>query len=64
MSLLISCSSRALTWGEDWQVKRERKTHLPKRKTHLPSLVAAATSTFLSVTLKHGTVSIIPLAII
>lgn len=43
MSLLVSRSSRALTWGEDWQVKRERKTHLPKRKTHLPSLVAAAT---------------------
>lgn len=60
MSSLVSRSSRALTWGEDWQVKRERKTHLSES----PALLLQQPGTFPSVLLKRGTVSVILFVII
>lgn len=60
MSLLVSRSGRALTWGEDWQVKRERKTHLSESSASL----LQQPGTFPSAPLKCGTVSIILFVII
>lgn len=55
MSLLVSRGGRVLTWGEDWQVKRERKAHLSES----PALLLQQPGTVPSVPLKYGTVSII-----
>lgn len=60
MSPLVSRSGRALTWGEDWQVRRERKSRLSES----PALLLQQPGTFPSVPLKHGTVSIILFVII
>lgn len=49
-----------LKWGEDWQVKRERKTHLSES----PALLLQQPGTFQSVPFKRGTVSIILFVII
>lgn len=60
MSPLVSRSGKVLTWGEDWQVKRERKTHLSES----PALLLQQPGTFPSVPLKRGTVSVILFVII
>ena len=60
MSPLVSRRGRVLTWGEDWQVKRERKIHLSES----PALLLQQPGTFPSVPLKHGTVSVVLFVII